>query len=279
MMNKSSFLLSFLFAWVFPSAAQAVEYTFLESNKTTPSQVITLATGDIAEVTSIKVQNTNTRTGSSGPTGDDGHIEVTRPSGASWRFFGAQNIPHLNAIVDTSRAGAVEDTSFRRFLFCGPCTLQLKGTDPTMAIVKVTRAVELGSASSGGVSAQYATVIPENLSSNVKLRLQQSTDLINWTDVQPGDFTPSAQKRFFRVNSEVIRAVAITGATSANPIVITAPAHGFSTGNQVQISGVQGNVSANGVFTITVVDANTFSLNGAGPTAAAYTSGGTAKKL
>ena len=170
-------------------------------------------------------------------------------------------------------------------VFGGPCEIQIKqnGSSPAWSIFvyKVTRASDTGSSgTSVGTSAtQYATVIPENLSSDVKLRLQQSTDLINWTDVQPGDFTPSAQKRFFRVNSEVIRTVAITGATSANPIVITAPAHGFSTGNQVQISGVQGNVSANGVFTITVVDANTFSLNSAGPTAAAYTSGGTAKKL
>jgi hypothetical protein len=151
-----------------------------------------------------------------------------------------------------------------------------------VVVFKVTRGSDTGSSgTSGGTAAtQYATVIPENLSSDVRLRLQQSTDLINWTDVQPGDFTPSAQKRFFRVNSEVIRTVAITGATSANPIVVTAPAHGFSAGNQVQISGAQGNASANGTFTITVVDANTFSLNGAdGSAAAAYTSGGAAKKL
>jgi hypothetical protein len=172
--------------------------------------------------------------------------------------------------------------------FGGPAEIQisypLSGNKAAWCVVvfKVTRGSDTGSSgTSGGTAAtQYATVIPENLSSDVRLRLQQSTDLINWTDVQPGDFTPSAQKRFFRVNSEVIRTVAITGATSANPIVVTAPAHGFSAGNQVQISGAQGNASANGTFTITVVDANTFSLNGAdGSAAAAYTSGGTAKKL
>ena len=172
--------------------------------------------------------------------------------------------------------------------FGGPAEIQLyhpaDGNKAGWAVVvfKVTRASDTGSSgTSGGTSAtQYATVIPENLSSDVRLRLQQSTDLINWTDIQPGDFTPSAQKRFFRVNSELLRTVAISGATSANPIVITAPAHGLSTGNQVQISGVQGNAAANGTFTITVVDANTFSLNGVdGSAAAAYTSGGTAKKL
>ena len=173
----------------------------------------------------------------------------------------------------------------RELVFDGPCLLKTTGPEALAEILpkgSFDKYFPGGGGNSGamGGTAQYATVIPENLSSDVRLRLQQSTDLINWTDVQPGDFTPSAQKRFFRVNSEVIRTVAITGATSANPIVITAPAHGFSTGNQVQISGVQGNVSANGTFTISVVDANTFSLNGAdGSAAAAYTSGGSAKKL
>lgn len=65
----------------------------------------------------------------------------------------------------------------------------------------------------------------------------------------------------------------ITGATNATPIVITSTAHGLSTGTRVTISGVFGNTAANGDWQITVVDANTFSLNtsvGNG----AYTSGG-----
>jgi hypothetical protein len=104
--------------------------------------------------------------------------------------------------------------------------------------------------------------------------------LINWTDVAPGEFAPSANKRFFRVASELVHTATITGATSASPIVITANAHRFTTSDQVQISGVQGNATANGTFTITVTDANSFSLNGAdGSSAGAYVSGGTAKKL
>ena len=65
----------------------------------------------------------------------------------------------------------------------------------------------------------------------------------------------------------------ITGATNATPIVITSVAHGLTTGNVVAIKNVLGNTAANGTWTVTVVDANTFSLqtsvgNGA------YTSGG-----
>lgn len=53
----------------------------------------------------------------------------------------------------------------------------------------------------------------------------------------------------------------ITGATNATPIAITATAHGLATADVVAIVGVLGNTAANGVWTITVSDANTFTLN------------------
>jgi hypothetical protein len=65
----------------------------------------------------------------------------------------------------------------------------------------------------------------------------------------------------------------IAGATNANPIVITSANHGLSTGNQIQITGVLGNIGANGTWTITAIDGNSFSLNGSIGTGA-YTSGG-----
>lgn len=66
---------------------------------------------------------------------------------------------------------------------------------------------------------------------------------------------------------------AITGATNASPIQITSTAHGRSTNDVVSISGVLGNTAANGDWTITVVDANNFTLNGSAGNGA-YTSGG-----
>lgn len=53
----------------------------------------------------------------------------------------------------------------------------------------------------------------------------------------------------------------ITGATNASPVVITSVTHTLATGASVEIAGVLGNTAANGTFTITVLDANTFSLN------------------
>ena len=51
-------------------------------------------------------------------------------------------------------------------------------------------------------SKKFATVIPENATTNIRVILEQSTDLINWTAASPGVFPPSTAKRFFRVRSE-----------------------------------------------------------------------------
>ena len=56
--------------------------------------------------------------------------------------------------------------------------------------------------------------------------------------------------------------IPISGATNADPIVITSNNHGLSTGDLVVIEDVQGNTAANGTFTVTRVDDNQFSLDG-----------------
>jgi hypothetical protein len=70
---------------------------------------------------------------------------------------------------------------------------------------------------------------------------------------------------------------AITGATAADPVVITSNDHGLQTGDTCTITGVVGMVEINDrTFTVTRVDANEFSLDsedGTGHTA--YSSGGT----
>lgn len=78
----------------------------------------------------------------------------------------------------------------------------------------------------------------------------------------------------------------ITGASKANPCVITSTAHGFSTGDTVTISGVVGMVQLNtNRYIITRIDANSFSLkdlfgNPVDSTAySTYVSGGIANKI
>lgn len=77
-------------------------------------------------------------------------------------------------------------------------------------------------------------------------------------------------------------AVNISAATQANPVAVTtSSSHGYSTGDQVFISGVAGMTELNGkFFVITVTGATTFtldSIDGSGYTA--YSSGGTSARV
>ncbi|HUL92083.1 MAG TPA: ubiquitin-activating E1 FCCH domain-containing protein [Burkholderiales bacterium] len=72
-----------------------------------------------------------------------------------------------------------------------------------------------------------------------------------------------------------IAAVAISAASNASPIVITTnSAHNLFDGDEILVSGVQGNTAANGKRTVTVVDATHFQLNGSSGSGS-YIRGGT----
>jgi hypothetical protein len=96
--------------------------------------------------------------------------------------------------------------------------------------------------------------------------------------------------RVFKDGGQVLDtsvSLTITGATTANPVVITTSTpHGLSTNESVYISGVSGMTQLNGrTFNITSLTSTTFSLsNSAGSSTngtgySAYTSGGTADKI
>jgi uncharacterized protein (TIGR02217 family) len=77
----------------------------------------------------------------------------------------------------------------------------------------------------------------------------------------------------------------ITAITQANPGVVTAVAHGFSTGDEIWIDGVVGMTQVNKTlttdtpYTITVLSADTFSIGVSTATYTAYSSGGSARKF
>ena len=76
--------------------------------------------------------------------------------------------------------------------------LEISGT-PTDTSVGST----VGGGTSGSTSGKnYVTVIPENSPTDVRIVLEQSTDLINWTSANQGVFSPSTSRRFFRVRAE-----------------------------------------------------------------------------
>ena len=241
----------------------AAEYKTLMSTSSTPSETITLQEGDIAEILNLFV-HVKDRTGSSSYAAINGYLEILR-NGITLQ------VPKSFYQFGTFSGGVISVAmQVTGLTISGPATLQCKGHN-CLASLKITTATEIAGASQ--TTAKYATVIPENAQTDVDVVLEQSTDLVNWTSVAPGQFAPSAQKRFFRVRSANVP-VAVTGATNASPIVVTSTGHALDTGDAISISGVAGNTAANGTFTVTKVDANTFSLNGSTGNAA-YTSGGT----
>ena len=93
------------------------------------------------------------------------------------------------------------------FILKGPGWLESNHANVSVEILPTTEMQK--HMTGGGVgSAQPAnqqnsvTVIPENSSGNVNVILEQSTDLVNWTAVDPGSFAPSTAKRFFRVRAQ-----------------------------------------------------------------------------
>jgi len=93
--------------------------------------------------------------------------------------------------------------------------------------------------------------------------------------------------RFYKDNGQILESdVTISGATQANPVVITATGHGYSNGDEISITGVVGMTELNNkrylvankttnTFEITDVDGT--NINGTGFTA--YTSGGVANRV
>ena len=66
--------------------------------------------------------------------------------------------------------------------------------------------------------------------------------------------------RIERILFDAVTPVAVTSSTDALPVVVTATAHGFQTGDRAMIQGHTTNIVANGIYKVTRVDANNFSL-------------------
>lgn len=90
--------------------------------------------------------------------------------------------------------------------------------------------------------------------------------------------THTIKAALLQLTSTDVGVKAITGATNATPIVITATSHGFTNGDLVYIDNVGGNLAANGVWKVANQATNTFELQRPDGTnavgSAAFTSGG-----
>lgn len=112
----------------------------------------------------------------------------------------------LQAVVDGNiySVGDSEITLGNEKIFHGPLTLQIviQRAGGTQSNGFITYDINPISSSTATGTQNTATVIPENSSTDVDIILEQSTDLVNWTPADPGTYTPSDKKRFFRVRAQ-----------------------------------------------------------------------------
>ena len=111
------------------------------------------------------------------------------------------------------------------------------------------------------------TGAPTAIKLNVTNTASNASSLL--MDLQVGGASKFSVSNTGTVTSEVYsgttlkaltKTVTITGASNATPVVITAVAHGLQTGDTILIKNITGNTNANGYFKITVLSADTFSL-------------------
>ena len=145
--------------------------------------------------------------------------------------------------------------------------------------------------SGGTISPIYEVASPYDVDDVPALKIGQNADVLyidhhdyesmKLTRYADNDWTMSTYRRF---GDMCMRQMAITGVSLANPAVVTSPAHGLVTGQQVYIAGLAATMQTSvgppfdgsQLMTITVVDANTFQLNGIDTTGfTAWSVGGT----
>jgi len=161
----------------------------------------------------------------------------------------------------------------------GTVNYYLKADDWTLQADGTTPAVLTGA--DGNVMIEIPAFYYRVVREGTQITRQISPDNLAGFTLHPGfivDGVEVAARYYSAYDACVLKeSVAITGATTADPVVITSNNHGLQTGDTVSIADVVGMTEINGrAFTVTRVDANTFSLDdedGTGHTA--YTSGGT----
>jgi len=166
-------------------------------------------------------------------------------------------------------------------------TFELSGTDSTAYTAYVS-----GGVAQGGTIFELTTPYTEaqlprlgyTQSADVLTLVHPSHDPSNLNRLFDGHWTLTTINYASTVTAPTFASPdieTITGITQANPAVVTtSAAHGFVTGNVIDIAGVVGMTEVNGrSFRITVLTSTTFELDGEDSTThTAYSSGGTATR-
>jgi hypothetical protein len=86
----------------------------------------------------------------------------------------------------------------RNLVLAGPVRIRFDFNQPGVLVsYKITDATS--GLSAAGPS--NTVVVPEDVNGSVSIILESSTDLVNWTAAQPGQYGASTAKRFFRIRA------------------------------------------------------------------------------
>jgi hypothetical protein len=125
-----------------------------------------------------------------------------------------------------------------------------------------------GNYTSGGTVQTNTYIIDYRTMGPTGFPPQEAFDSMNWYLYEADSIAPVS-------GTASTYSVLTTSGTGVSPIQVqTTTTNTLSTGQSVTITGVGGNTSANGTFTITVINSTTFTLNGTTGNGN-YTSGGT----
>ena len=167
----SLLILSLAFIAPILNAAEPTETkTLTVGENVQDSQSLTLNEGDRLEMVSAGFNELNLNNT------DEIRLIVT---GQGW----SQAIPALEK--DGERAA-------RKIVFAGPLTLFIRKTAPAARQAFATFDIHRAGAPSNAVP------IPQEAGANFNVILEQSSDLLNWTPANPGTYTGTEVKRFFR---------------------------------------------------------------------------------
>jgi len=163
----------------------------------------------------------------------------------------------LNTIPNTTGTATVGNANACRHVKCG--------LQNSVAVIKRPDKTGTRTPTAGTAGRKFATwSLQQGLAANGAAGTKPDTD-------------PLLECLFGQAGSIKSGTVAVTGASNAAPIVITATGHALASYDVVSVTAVGGNTAANGIWMIEFVDANSFKLIGSVGNAA-YSSGGSVSK-
>ncbi len=211
---------------------------------------------------------------------------ITKANPAVVTYSGADNYANGDRVILSGVIGMTQVNNLEFIVAnvnAGANTFELQGINSTAYTTYV----------SGGTVAEIVEVAtPYTTAELFDLDYTQTTDTMYIVNANhaPMKLTRSSHTAWTLAAFDIISnpfgttkaaAKTITGATQANPCVITSAAHGYSNGDIVYIDSVVGMTQLNKkIYTVRGVATNTFQLEAVDSTAyTAYTSGGTAEKF